>query len=360
MNTSNHTNAKIKKDNMEPNKTQGQEKSIPNVEVKGQTKLIPTKKKPAKRWTWSKPKDKPKRPLSAYNIFFKHTRSRIVEGLSEEETEEEIITSVEAILSNSAKKKKRERKSHGKISFRNLASVVSEKWKNTDNNRMALFQHYALKDKKRYFSELESWKAKKKNEDLKTLPGSSTNGNDSKRSSSMPLEVSETSSSTQIFDSESSSCEDNSQLDSGFRTRAVSDEWKDRFQFEPPDLSEADKSTINSQPPMIIDSFLNPTQTKTTIRNLREVGIQNQEQNEVNDSLYFALSATDASQWNSDPNISSRPMKSYGAVLNFPRPLNVFDVPIDETVVRESLADTDHDMDPAPLDEIQDSQKWYL
>jgi len=77
----------------------------------------PIKKKVTKRRGWKKPKDKPKRPLSAYNIFFKHTRSRIVEGLSEEGSIGETIQSIEDIVANSTEKKRQRKKNFFKLFY---------------------------------------------------------------------------------------------------------------------------------------------------------------------------------------------------------------------------------------------------
>eukprot|EP00549_Striatella_unipunctata_P022860 CAMPEP_0118708236 /NCGR_PEP_ID=MMETSP0800-20121206/21749_1 /TAXON_ID=210618 ORGANISM="Striatella unipunctata, Strain CCMP2910" /NCGR_SAMPLE_ID=MMETSP0800 /ASSEMBLY_ACC=CAM_ASM_000638 /LENGTH=333 /DNA_ID=CAMNT_0006611355 /DNA_START=8 /DNA_END=1009 /DNA_ORIENTATION=- len=106
-----------------------------------------TSKKTPKKKTWKKPKDKPKRPLSAYNLFFQHERERILyeNGVSEEEK------------SKNEDCRRNHKKSHGKIGFAALARNVAEKWKKLDASAKAVFEEQAAVEKQRYKMEIEQW-----------------------------------------------------------------------------------------------------------------------------------------------------------------------------------------------------------
>jgi hypothetical protein len=86
-----------------------------------------------------------------------------VEGITNEETPEEVIRSIEGILSKS-RQKRRHRKSHGKISFGDLARTIAEQWKSIHPKRKEIFDHYAEIDMVRYRRELKVWKEKKDQE----------------------------------------------------------------------------------------------------------------------------------------------------------------------------------------------------
>jgi hypothetical protein len=61
-------------------------------------------------------------------------------------------------------KKRRHRKSHGKIGFADLAKTIAEKWKTLDAESRKVFEACAAKEKERYQREIKEWKAYKKSE----------------------------------------------------------------------------------------------------------------------------------------------------------------------------------------------------
>jgi hypothetical protein len=65
--------------------------------------------------------------------------------------------SVEAILTKS-RQKRRHRKSHGRISFGDLARSIADSWKTVSPNTKTIFEHYAERDMLRYKRELKVWK----------------------------------------------------------------------------------------------------------------------------------------------------------------------------------------------------------
>lgn len=107
--------------------------------------------KSAKKRTWKKPKDKPKRPLSAYNIFFQQERKEIIALLPEDNTVRNDGLTEE-------QRRSKHRKTHGKIGFADLARVIADKWKLLDVADKGAFESRANAEKERYRSELDAWK----------------------------------------------------------------------------------------------------------------------------------------------------------------------------------------------------------
>ena len=141
----------------------------------------PVKKK--KRTHKKKPADMPRRPLSAYNLFFSEERERILKEIEEKEgkteggdttkaAEEETTTTPKededaskpkALLRPlipAQKKRRPHRKTHGKISFQQLARMVGERWKNLPDERRKKYQDLAQEDMKRQKQAMEEYYAK--------------------------------------------------------------------------------------------------------------------------------------------------------------------------------------------------------
>uniref|UniRef100_A0A7S3KVP0 HMG box domain-containing protein n=1 Tax=Amphora coffeiformis TaxID=265554 RepID=A0A7S3KVP0_9STRA len=84
---------------------------------------------------------KPKRCLTAYNIFFQQERQRLLKTLP-------------------ARAGVKSKKAHGKIGFAELGRAISRSWKSVTVEQKAYYRKLAAQDKKRYQREMEEWKAK--------------------------------------------------------------------------------------------------------------------------------------------------------------------------------------------------------
>lgn len=101
-------------------------------------------------------KDKPKRPLSAYNCFFKEERSRILGSIPDYQTSEE---------ARSAGKGKRRRAQHGKISFEDLGKAIGQRWQSLSPEESMVYKMKAAEDMTRYRNEMAEYLAKQEKED---------------------------------------------------------------------------------------------------------------------------------------------------------------------------------------------------
>jgi hypothetical protein len=113
--------------------------------VKG-VKIEEKKKRRKKKWT--KPKDKPSRPLSAYNLFFQSARANML-------GDDAPTAALESL------KKRVHCKTHGKIGFAEMARAIGAKWKALEPEKRKVFEDKAGKEKQRYAVELAAWKEAK-------------------------------------------------------------------------------------------------------------------------------------------------------------------------------------------------------
>lgn len=108
--------------------------------------------RPLKCKKWKKPKDKPKRPLSAYNAFFREERADILARLQSEAPEES--------------------KKAARISFEDLGKKIGKRWRELPADKLDYYKDIAQNDTLRYQRELQLWnekKERKKSSDLNTV-----------------------------------------------------------------------------------------------------------------------------------------------------------------------------------------------
>ena len=87
--------------------------------------------------------EQPRRPLSAYNYFFRSERARLL-GLGPVD------------FDNDVREKRRHRKTHGKIGFREMANQVGTKWKSLTEEEKAPYTRLFQRDRARYKAEMKS------------------------------------------------------------------------------------------------------------------------------------------------------------------------------------------------------------
>jgi hypothetical protein len=166
-----------------------------------QAGALPDFTKGGKKSRPKKPKNKPKRPLSAYNIFFKDERQKILAEIPDKKDEEEEKDAEAAAEGGDAVKKeegektekkegeegeasgekkegeatgdkdkkdkkavgnKRKRKPHGKIGFESLAKIVGQRWKELPPDELEIYKKRAEEDMKRYRKEMEAYVQKQR------------------------------------------------------------------------------------------------------------------------------------------------------------------------------------------------------
>ena len=115
-----------------------------NIKKKTSCKKGRPKRDPSEGW--------PKRPLSAYNIFFKEYRSKLL-GVDELEVESNRIEINEPF--------RKKRKKHGIISFSDLAKTIGKKWNEMSSEEKIGYQDKAKITMIKYKEELKIFHSKR-------------------------------------------------------------------------------------------------------------------------------------------------------------------------------------------------------
>mmetsp|Transcript_35761 Transcript_35761/g.54219 ORF Transcript_35761/g.54219 Transcript_35761/m.54219 type:complete len:358 (-) Transcript_35761:145-1218(-) len=117
----------------------------------------------------------PRRPLTAYNLFFRDERTRILADIEADSQSDDLMTSKEETLPQLSTKefldqripgsKRKRQRPHGKIGFRVLATMIGKRWREldkVDQERMAKYREIAAEDMKRYLKEMKEFREKEK------------------------------------------------------------------------------------------------------------------------------------------------------------------------------------------------------
>jgi len=112
---------------------------------------------PARKPVKKKAKDKPKRPLSAYNYFFKEDRARLVAIVQNEDNATELREKnpdiTDEVVSKLLKK-------DGKISFEEMGKIIGKRWKDIAKEKKERYNNLASHDTDRYKAEMHKYNEK--------------------------------------------------------------------------------------------------------------------------------------------------------------------------------------------------------
>jgi len=134
----------------------GNDKALSSPEAN--LKPLVKRKRRSPEKPWKKPKDMPKRPLSAYNLFFRDERERLLSaGRSGDSNKKPEAASNEKSKSGGKKSKKT-----SGIGFANLAKTIAAKWKELDDGVKAPYEKIAAEEKKVYDEAVAEWRVKQK------------------------------------------------------------------------------------------------------------------------------------------------------------------------------------------------------
>jgi HMG-box domain len=126
-------------------------------------------KKPALKPSRKKPKDQPRRALSAYNIFFKEERQRILADIPSKRSTEQGSG-------------RRGRNPHGKIGFENLARLIGQRWQELGPDQVQYYKAQSDADKERHAREMQEYQRNQ----ARVL---STQGGELKRKTELPVDL---------------------------------------------------------------------------------------------------------------------------------------------------------------------------
>lgn len=114
---------------------------------------------------------KPKRPLSAYNIFFRDERAKIIAGeLSDEEKDMlQRGSRFEDRHTSSGIKEYRRKQPHRKASFQDLARIIAARWKTIDPERLQKYEKMSALGRIKYSRDLHIWAQRERKDVVKPI-----------------------------------------------------------------------------------------------------------------------------------------------------------------------------------------------